>query len=975
MQGKIKLGTWNVRNLNKPGKLANVIFEMKRMGVGFLGISETWWEQDGSFITHLPDSEGGENYKVYYSGGNKKRRGVGMIIREEIVKSVMLCETISERIMIMRLKMKPVNLLLMQIYAPCEDEGEEDKESFYEQIDQIIREFRKGRECLIIMGDFNGKVGNGKEDDEVGPFGMGVRNDNGQRVVDLCKRHNLFATNTWFQQKISAQHTWVSPGGDVKNQIDFVLVDKRYRNGVQNSKSMPGADCESDHNPVIATMKIRLQRVLKSKKQVKWNTASLKKPEIKNDYKNRLEKLLEDQKIDKEIEIEEIWNKLKDGIETVAEEICGKDKFVKKQSWMTSEILKKMEERRESKNRKDDGQYKKLKHEIQRMCREEKDKFYEDKCKEIVMLDELHSQLLYKKIEDLRPRNNGMLQTVKNKQGKCLIEKEEIMERWAEYVEDLYKDENRGECDMGDLVHEFYTIGSEEIEAVIKDLPKGKACGEDNIPAELLQSMGEKGLDIMTKLINKIYKSGYIPEDFRKSIFVPIPKVSKAKDCGDFRTIALISHASKILLHLIKKRITPIIERQLSESQMGFRKGKGTRDAVFQLRMISERITQLNTEKTIQGKTVRKSKKLYLCFVDYQKAFDRVKHDKLLEVMEKANIPELERRLILNLYWRQHASVRWNGEVSRDVTVERGVRQGCVISPLLFNLYSEFMIREAMEDMEGITFNGINFTDLRYADDAVLLADKRKKLQKMIDRLNETCKEYGMEINVKKTKVMIINKAKTSTGTKRHVMLNGVPLEQVTRFKYLGSWITDDARNDIDITARIGMAKASFWQNKELMRRNIRFKTKLRVLNSYVFSVLNYGCESWTLNHAMRKKVTAFEMWCYRRMLKISWVDKVTNQEVLNRINTEPHFMIDIIKRKLRFAGHVLRGSSGASHLQVIEGKVTGKNKVGCPRRTWMKDICEWTDLGTYEQVKRTAEKREEWKSIVVNLRLSEDDR
>ena len=85
--------------------------------------------------------------------------------------------------------------------------------------------------------------------------------------------------------------------------------------------------------------------------------------------------------------------------------------------------------------------------------------------------------------------------------------------------------------------------------------------------------------------------------------------------------------------------------------------------------------------------------------------------------------------------------------------VERGVRQGCVISPLLFNLYSEFMMKEAIEDMEGINFNGINITDIRYADDAVLVADKRKKMQKMVDSLNDTCRAYGMEINVKKTKV------------------------------------------------------------------------------------------------------------------------------------------------------------------------------------------------------------------------------
>src|SRR5258708_23740608 len=191
----------------------------------------------------------------------------------------------------------------------------------------------------------------------------------------------------------------------------------------------------------------------------------------------------------------------------------------------------------------------------------------------------------------------------------------------------------------------------------------------------------------MTSLINKIYKSGYMPEDFRKSIFRPIPKVSKAQECSDFRTIALVSHASKVLLHLIKRRITPIIERQLGESQMGFRKGKGTRDAVFQLRMISEKITDMDIEKVKKRKKTKERKKLYLCFVDYQKAFDRVKHDKLVEVMEKAGVPEMERRLIINLYWRQHAAVKWDDEIRKKVRVERTVKQALVVSPLPFNLY------------------------------------------------------------------------------------------------------------------------------------------------------------------------------------------------------------------------------------------------------------------------------------------------
>ena len=114
-----------------------------------------------------------------------------------------------------------------------------------------------------------------------------------------------------------------------------------------------------------------------------------------------------------------------------------------------------------------------------------------------------------------------MIRTIKSKQGRILLEKDVVIERWVEYVEDLYKDVNREEMDMGDLVNDVYTISSEEIEAVIKELPKGKACGSDNIPAELLQSMGTKGTEIMTTLINKIYKSDTFQKFLEKVSLFP----------------------------------------------------------------------------------------------------------------------------------------------------------------------------------------------------------------------------------------------------------------------------------------------------------------------------------------------------------------------------------------------------------------------------------------------------------------------
>src|SRR5688572_4965765 len=124
------------------------------------------------------------------------------------------------------------------------------------------------------------------------------------------------------------------------------------------------------------------------------------------------------------------------------------------------------------------------------------------------MLDRTHYQLLYNKIQEMRPRRNKMMQIIKSKHGNCIMDKEEVLERRAEYVEELYSDGNRGDADMGDLVNEVYTISSEEIETVTKELPKEKSCSSDNIAAELLQSMGKKCMEILSRLIGKIYKSG-----------------------------------------------------------------------------------------------------------------------------------------------------------------------------------------------------------------------------------------------------------------------------------------------------------------------------------------------------------------------------------------------------------------------------------------------------------------------------------
>ena len=260
--------------------------------------------------------------------------------------------------------------------------------------------------------------------------------------------------------------------------------------------------------------------------------------------------------------------------------------------------------------------------------------------------------------------------------------------------------------------------------------------------------------------------------------------------------------------------------------------------------------------------------------------------------------------------------------------IKRGVRQGCVLSPDLFNLYSEVIMRELVE-LEGIKIGGRNLNNIRYADDTVLVADSEDKLQRLVQALVQASGERGLKMNTSKTKVMIISKG--NEGTRTHINVNGEELEQVSRYKYLGSVVTEDGRCLEEIKTRIAIAKTSFNRIKSLVtNRSISIGLRKRFIKSYVWSTLLYGCESWNINKEMERRIEATEMWCYRRMLRISWADRVTNEEVLQRAGAGRELMRVIRQRQLRFLGHVMRQKQLES--VCVTGKVEGRRGRGRPR-------------------------------------------
>ena len=226
---------------------------------------------------------------------------------------------------------------------------------------------------------------------------------------------------------------------------------------------------------------------------------------------------------------------------------------------------------------------------------------------------------------------------------------------------------------------------------------------------------------------------------------------------------------------------------------------------------------------------------LNICFIDYTNAFDRVKHDMLFEIISKAGVSDKEINIIKSLYLQHKATVRYENETSEEITIKRGVRQGCILARCLFNIYTEYLIREAQVDGEGIDINGQNITNIRYSDDTIIMEESEQQLQRMIDKLDATCEQYSMAMNTKKTKTMIIEK----TPEKQcEVNVKGQRLTQVKQYKYLGTPIEHTGQCKIEVTQTINQAKIAFWKKATILRSNISMKTRIRILMCYVFSVV-----------------------------------------------------------------------------------------------------------------------------------------
>ena len=349
---------------------------------------------------------------------------------------------------------------------------------------------------------------------------------------------------------------------------------------------------------------------------------------------------------------------------------------------------------------------------------------------------------------------------------------------------------------------------------------------------------------------------GIGPHQWTQSLVITLPKKGNLQQCQNYRTISLICHPSKVMLKILLNHLKPQAETIIAEEQAGFRAGRSTTEQILNLRIICERYLQHQQD-------------LYHVFIDFKKAFDRVWHAALWATMRLYNINANLIRVIKQLYDKATSAVYYNGSTGDWFRTTVGVRQGCPLSPTLFNIFLERIMTDALQEHEGtVSIGGRTVTNLRFADDIDGLAGREEELKSLVERLDKTSKAYGMEISAQKTKLMT-----NAKGINAEIKIGEVKLETVKSFKYLGAIVTDQGSKP-EVIARIAQTIAALTKLRTIWNdRNITLKSKIRLMRSLVLSIFLYACESWTLTKDLERRIQATEMRCFRRLLGISYKD------------------------------------------------------------------------------------------------------
>jgi hypothetical protein len=479
------------------------------------------------------------------------------------------------------------------------------------------------------------------------------------------------------------------------------------------------------------------------------------------------------------------------------------------------------------------GRYFRSLKEYRKNCKRKCRQFRQDVINKLNDLHDSHPKAYWELVNKLRDDNSNNIEKISPSD-------------WQEHFQSLGKSQNfthpqkldqvKTEIPNLEQVTNFteldFKISRSEILQGIKDLKNGKACGPDGLCNELIKYSTNTMLHPLQKLFNLILISGIYPEAWAKGIIKPLHKKEDPMVPNNYRGITLTSVMGKLFNSILNNRVVKFLEARkvLKSEQIGFRSKCRPSDHIFVIKALLEKYKKLR-------------KPVFMCFIDFQKAFDSISHPCLLYKLLNMNLNGSIYKLIKDMYSKTVLQVNVGRGLTGEFTSDVGVRQGDNLSPTLFNLFVNDIPDIFDETCDPVTLHRRSLNCLLYADDLVLISDSATGLQNALEKLNKYCDDWGLTINPQKTKAFMATNQKKPIPLQ--VQIGTTPIECVDEVTYLGIVINKDGsfKNCIKTLYNKGL-KAMFKLTK-MMSPLPNPATSLHLFEHLIKPILLYGSEIW----------------------------------------------------------------------------------------------------------------------------------